>query len=199
MLCKFVRPWCCFLLCQRPGHPGAVFGPKIPSSVGFPAWATSCPSSGAAAALRQSSSSVGFPAWATSCPSSGAAALRQSSSSVGFPAPPAFPQPFAGLSSALSSGSGTVRKPSGCHRSGVRLDQAFGQRSGREKNGLYKAAGGQLLSWNRPPARHILSSTDTPPRYICRRTWDASAPRNDRSLRRTERRRKIPEIFILQR
>ncbi len=175
MLCKFVRPWCCFLLCQRPGHPGAVFGPKIPSSVGFPAWATSCPSSGAAAALRQSSSSVGFPV------------------------PPAFPQPFAGLSSALSSGSGTVRKPSGCHRSGVRPDQAFGQRSGREKTGLYKAAGGQLLSWNRPPARHILSSADTLPRYICRRTWDASAPRNDRSLRRTERRRKIPEIFILQR
>ncbi len=198
MLCKFVRPWCCFLLCQRPGHPGAVFGPKIPSSVGFPAWATSCPSSGAAA-LRQSPSSVGFPAWATSCPSSGAAALRQSSSSVGFLAPPAFPQPFAGLSSALSSGSGTVRKPSGCHRSGVRLDQAFGQRSGREKTGLYKAAGGQLLSWNRPPARHILSSADTLPRYICSRTWDASAPRNDRSLRRTERRRKIPEIFILQR
>ncbi len=145
--------------------------------------------------LRQSA----FPAWATSCPSSGAAALRQSSSSVGFPVPPAFPQPFAGLSSALSSGSGTVRKPSGCHRSGVRLDQAFGQRSGREKTGLYKAAGGQLLSWNRPPARHILSSADTLPRYICRRTWDASAPRNDRSLRRTERRRKIPEIFILQR
>ena len=127
------------------------------------------------------------------------AALRQSSSSGGFPAPPALPQPFAGLSSALSSGSGTVRNPSGCHWPGVRLNQAFGQRSGREKTGLYKAAGGQLLSWNRPPARHILSSADTPPRYICRRTWDASAPRNDRSLRRTERRRKIPEIFILQR
>ncbi len=67
------------------------------------------------------------------------------------------------------------------------------------KTGLYKAAGGRLLSWNRPPACHILSSADTLPRYICRRTWDASAPRNDRSLRRTERRRKIPEIFILQR